>query len=263
MTGRERARLTWWNVSESVTPGARHDSPQGTTALSWMWTVGQWLRWEAQVHETPFAPEVDAALRLRDRLAIALALLAGCRGAELVALHMDDVDIGAAPRDGRITIRETQWRCIRPRTVPVGEIPGLAEMLRLYVVGARPILRAPGRAQASTFLLTVQGTRVIDKTFSMHYRRLRTQIFPGRPVTFYELRRASLGLLSEGLRVPLSTLAAVFGVAPAALTFLAPEAPPREGWARALRRGGQRSEIDRLLSRLRAWLDRLSRDFTF
>jgi integrase len=237
--------------------------PDAGAASPWVWTVEQWLRWDARMHEAPFYPERDTALRLRNRLAIALMLLAGVRGEELVAIQMDDVAaIGAGARDGRITIRDGQGRRIRPRTLPVGDIPGLAEMLRLYVLRARPMLREPGRAQASTLLLTAHGTRVIDGSFRTYYRRLSEQIFPGRRVGFKELRRASLGLLSEGLRVPLSTLAAVFGVSPAGLTSLAPEAPPREGWTRALRRSNQPGEVDRLLTRLRTWLDRLSRDFT-
>jgi len=243
-------------------PDASRERAASDAGRPWVRIVEQWIAWEGRVHSMPFYPEIEAALVLRDRLAIALGLLVGLRGAELLPLEMQDVDLGATAHASCLTIRQGQWPRIQPRTIPVGDVPGLAQMLRFYVVNARPVLRQPGRPQASTLLLSAVGTRVIDKTFSSHYAVLRAEIFPDRVVTLYGLRRASLALHSEGLRVPLSSLAAVFGVSVGALTYLRRVAQPSEGWARALGRRERPSEIDRLLSRLRTWLDRLTTDFT-
>ena len=195
MTGRERARLTWWSVVEEIRV------------------------WDRITHQR-FAPGTYRwAVALRNRVIIWLILLTGTRLAELVRLRVSGAHAHVLRgADGRIeAITIPQPSNVRPyRTFPLQGFEALATLLDIYIQRARPLLLGDTPDSHGRLIIGSSGSPYTRSALVIVYAKLRREIFgPRHRVTLYELRRITFLILHLGFRRPFFEVTRLAGWHPA------------------------------------------------
>lgn len=182
----------------------------------WWVVIREVIAWDRRAQSRWRRGTTEWAVLLGDRLLIWILLFGGprvenlarlCVGGEGSRLVRD-----AAGRIQQILLPESETKNNRRVRIPIGDIPGIAELAQVYVDEGRPLLLRGHPDPPLEVFLRPNGNPFAPVTLAQYFaRKVRPGVFGSLRVTMQYLRRICVALLHEAYGLSFKATAAILG----------------------------------------------------